>query len=37
MKIFFFLLFIFFIFSGCGKKSDPKYQASINQQTLDIS
>ena len=34
MKIFFSLLISILIFSGCGKKSDPKYQGKTNHITV---
>jgi len=37
MKIIFFLVFALLIFSACGKKSDPKYQANINQPIKNVS
>ena len=37
MKIFFIVTIILLLISGCGKKSDPKYQSKFNQETLTIS
>ncbi len=37
MKIFFILTIAVLVMSGCGKKSDPKYQSKINQEILTIS
>lgn len=37
MKIFFLLLISILIFSGCGKKSDPKYQGNVNNITVIFS
>jgi hypothetical protein len=36
MKIIFLLIFSFLVLSGCGKKSDPEYQVTINKENLDI-
>jgi len=34
MKIFFFIIFTFLVFTGCGKKEVPEYKA-ISKQTFN--
>ena len=34
MKIIFFLFISILILTGCGKKSDPKYQGKIQQSKI---
>ncbi len=36
MKVLFILLISFILLFGCGKKSDPQYQGSINNFTKII-
>jgi hypothetical protein len=37
MKIFCILAIVVLILSGCGKKSEPKYQVKINKEIIKVS